>query len=125
MKYSIKKETSYFASARRSVVIIRRGESNEFFGDSVSIGKLPERFRFSCQEIALRPDDKIYMYTDGCTGLVGGPNNHKVMAVNFKKMLANNSIYSMSEQRRQLKTFFEDWSKGILTDDITILGFTL
>ena len=123
--YSIKNKTSYFASARRSVVVVRKGESNEFFGDSVSIGKLPDRFRFSCQEIALRPDDKIYMYTDGCTGLVGGPNNHKVMAVNFKKMLANNAIYSMSEQRRQLKTFFEDWSHGVLTDDITILGFTL
>ena len=47
------------------------------------------------------------------------------MAVNFKKMLAKNAIYSMSEQRKQLKTFFEDWANGEFSDDITILGFTL
>ena len=123
--YSLKGGSAYFASAHRSVVIVRKGDSNEFFGDSVSIGHLPERFRFSCQEIALRPEDKIYMYTDGCTGLIGGPNNHKVMAVNFKKMLAKNSLFSMSEQRKQLKTFFEDWARGEFSDDITILGFTL
>lgn|GEM_PF-2561547 len=123
--YSYKKGTAFFASARRSVVIVRKGDSNEFFGDSVSIGMLPEKFRFSCQEIVLRPEDKIYMYTDGCTGLIGGPNNHKLMAVNFKKMLAKNAIYSMSEQRKQLKTFFEDWANGEFSDDITILGFTL
>lgn len=123
--YNIKSGTAYFASARRSVVIVRKGDSNEFFGDSVSIGQLPEKFRFSCQEITLRPDDKIYLYTDGCTGLVGGPNNHKIMAVNFKKMLVKNAIYSMSEQRKQLKSFFEDWGNGEFSDDITILGFTL
>lgn len=123
--YNLKSGSAFFASSRRSVVVVRKGDSNEFFGDSVSIGHLPERFRFSCQEIALRPDDKIYMYTDGCTGLIGGPNNHKVMAVNFKKMLAKNALFSMSEQRKQLKTFFEDWAHGEFSDDITILGFTL
>ena len=123
--YNIKQATGYFASARRSVVILRKGDTNEFFGDSVSIGKLPERFRFSCQEITLHPDETIYMYTDGCTSLIGGPNSHKVMAVNFKKMLVKNWIFSMSEQRKLLKMFFDDCSKGDLSDDVTILGFTL
>ncbi|MCQ2973521.1 MAG: SpoIIE family protein phosphatase [Bacteroidales bacterium] len=124
--YDFKEKIAYFSSARRSVIIIRDGDTNEYFGDSVSIGKLPENFKFSCQEIPLRQTDILYLYTDGCTEQIGGPYNRKISTVNFKKQLLKISVYPMQEQKRQLKAFYDEWCiQNERTDDITIFGFTI
>ncbi len=113
-----------FAGSKRTMVLMRRGEVSEYFGDNLSVGKVHDDKSFNCVNVQLQPDDYVYMYSDGCTDVVGGPYCKKLLAVNFKKEISRIHSVPIADQKLKFKEFYEDWI-GTLeqSDDITLLGF--
>ena len=124
--YNTETLKGYFAAAKRTMVILRRGEITEYYGDNLSIGKIHDGKTFNLIPIQMNPDDIVYMYSDGCTDVVGGPFCKKLLAVNFKKEISRKQVFNLTEQKKQFKKFFEDWIGELeQTDDITMLTFKI
>ncbi len=124
--YNTETLKGFFAAAKRTMVISRRGEVTEYYGDNLSIGKIHDGKTFNLIPIQLYQDDTVYMYSDGCTEVVGGPFCKKLLAVNFKKEIGKKQVFTLTEQKTQFKKFFEDWVGDLeQTDDITMLTFKI
>ena len=122
--YDTENFKGYYAGAKRTMVLVRHGEVSEYFGDNLSVGKVHDDKKFNLVEIDLEPDDVIYLYSDGCTEIVGGPFCKKLLAVNFKKEIAKRQSIVLADQKMSFKNFFEEWIGDLIqSDDITLMGF--
>jgi serine phosphatase RsbU (regulator of sigma subunit) len=116
----------YYAGSKRTMVLMRRGEVSELFGDNLSVGKVHGDKTFNCVETQLEPDDIIYLYSDGCTEVVGGPYCKKLLAINFKKEIARRQSLQIADQKNSFREFYEGWIGDLeQSDDITLLGFRI
>lgn len=116
--------TLEFAGANNPLVIVREGELIELKADKMPIGKThSEQIPFSNLEFALKPNDTIYMYTDGYADQFGGPKGKKFRYKELDNLLAKISDLPMNEQHSCLNEMFLTW-KGELnqTDDVCIIG---
>ena len=114
----------YYAGSKRTMVLMRRGEVSELFGDNLSIGKVHGDKTFNCVDTQLEPDDIIYLYSDGCTEVVGGPYCKKLLAINFKKEIERRQSMPIPDQKNSFRDFYEGWIGDLeQSDDITLLGF--
>ena len=124
--YDLETLRGFYASSKRTMVMMRRGEVSELFGDNLSVGKVHGDKTFNCVTVQLEPDDLIYMYSDGCTEVVGGPYCKKLLAINFKKEIARRHSLPLSDQKNSFREFYEDWVGDLVqSDDITLLGFKI
>ena len=114
----------YYAGSKRTMVLMRRGEVSELFGDNLSVGKVHGDKTFNCVDTQLEPDDIIYLYSDGCTEVVGGPYCKKLLAINFKKEIERRQSMPVPDQKNSFRDFYEGWIGDLeQSDDITLLGF--
>ena len=124
--YDLETLRGFYAGSKRTMVMMRRGEVSELFGDNLSVGKVHGDKTFNCVNVQLEPDDLIYMYSDGCTEVVGGPYCKKLLAINFKKEIARRHSLPLSDQKNSFREFYEDWVGDLVqSDDITLLGFKI
>lgn len=117
-----------FAGANNPLVIIRDGEVLKIKGDKHPIGNYidAEEYEFTNNEIELLPNDKIYIFSDGFIDQFGGPGGKKLKYANFKKLLLNNYQKPMSEQKKAINTFFEEWRKDFeQIDDVCVIGISI
>lgn len=124
----LEKNVLEFAGANNPLVIIREGEVLKIKGDKHPIGNYidAEAYEFTNNEIALMPDDKIYIFSDGFIDQFGGPGGKKLKYANFKKLLLNNYHKPMSEQKNAINTFFEEWRKDFeQIDDVCVIGISI
>ena len=120
------KETSeaYFAGAGRPVVIIRNGEMQSVKGDHMPIGRYVKTDNFTRQKLDLQSGDIVYIYSDGCTDQVGGPQMRKITATKFKDYLLEISALDFPAQKESIENFIDTWRGDIpQTDDISLLAF--
>jgi serine phosphatase RsbU (regulator of sigma subunit) len=122
--YDTESLRGYYAGAKRTMVMLRRGEVSELFGDNLSVGKVHGDKSFNCVAVQLEPEDLIYMYSDGCTEVEGGPYCKKLLAINFKKEIAHRQSLPISDQKNSFREFYEGWIGDLVqSDDITLIGF--
>jgi len=122
--YDTEDYQAYYAASKCTMVVVRRGEVSEYFGDNLAVGKVHDDKKFNCISFTLEPEDVVYMYSDGCTDVEGGPYCKKLLAVNLKKELAKRHTLPLADQKLSFKEFFENWIGDLIqTDDITLLGF--
>ena len=124
MVFNKDKSLLTFASANNTIVIIRNGETLEFKGDKMPVGKHDRDTEpFTLQSIQLQKGDTIYVFTDGYADQFGGPKGKKMMYKPFKDLLLNIQDKSMGEQKEILEQHFNEW-KGSLeqVDDVCIIG---
>jgi serine phosphatase RsbU (regulator of sigma subunit) len=124
--YNTETMNAYFAASKCTMIIVRKGEILEFFGDNLSVGKIFDDKQFRCVDIKILPEDIIYMYSDGCTEIVGGPFCKKVGHANFKKEVLKQCVFPLTVQKTGFKRFFEEWI-GYLdqTEDISLMAFKI
>ena len=70
----------------------------------------------------------LYLFTDGYADQFGGIKGDKFGYRNFRKLITEMSIQSMSDQKEILLQTFEDWkSKGKYEqlDDVCVIGIRL
>lgn len=115
-----------YAGAMRPLYRVSH-ELEEVKADKVAIGgTTPEGYIFKNNELALRPGETLYMFSDGYADQFGGELGKKFMSRNFKQLLL--SIYNkpMHEQERILHEAIEAWRGDYeQVDDILVIGIRI
>ena len=76
--------------------------------------------------IQLESGDRLYLFSDGFVDQFGGPKGKKLKSKQFKRLLLKLSTKSLSEQKRLLLDFLQNWKKDYAQiDDIIIIGMEL
>lgn len=116
-----------FAGAMNPMYIIRDNNIIELKPDRMPIGFYDNEDRsFSASKVQLKPNDHLYMFTDGYYDQFGGDNGLKMKASRFKQILLQCCQLSANEQIDTLETEFNNWrGSSDQVDDILIIGIKI
>lgn len=119
-----------YAGVHNPVYIIRNQQLIELQPETHCIGEpFNEDFTgYSQQQYFLRPQDAVYLFSDGYVDQFGGDKGKKFMTKNFKELLVQNSHLPMAKQKEILNFTLENWKnnhQGVTEqiDDVTVMGF--
>lgn len=117
--------TLQFAGAFNNLYLIRDSKLTEIKGDrfTVGVGGVQETPLFNSHSMDLKPDDMIYLFTDGYIDQFGGSEGKKFKFRRFRHLLLNIHKLPLEEQKKQLHETINDW-RGAQeqVDDILIIG---
>jgi len=115
-----------YAGANRPLWLLRDKEFQEFKPTKLAIGGFtPENQVYESREMELKKGDAIYLFSDGYADQIGGPQRKRLMKKSFQELILKNSDLPMREQAKNLKGFFENWSKNSdigQVDDVLLIG---
>lgn len=78
---------------------------------------------FIGKKITVKPNDMIYLTSDGYADQFGGPNNKKFMTKQLKKLFILIHDLDSSKQKEIIKQRFQNWKRdNEQIDDVSILG---
>jgi serine phosphatase RsbU (regulator of sigma subunit) len=125
-----------YAAANNVPVLVRNGRAGYLQYDKMPVGKGESSRSFSLFELDLKPNDILYLYTDGYADQFGGPEGKrssgkfgqgkKFMYRRLNEKLQDISSSEMDVQRSSLEKAFDDW-KGDLeqVDDVCVIGIRI
>ncbi len=95
----------------------------ELIGDKNSIGRYSKDFEFRNWELDLKPNDKLFVFSDGYADQFGGPKGKKFKYSNLKKLLSDHYTSDFPKLKNALVTAHDNW-RGELEqlDDICLIG---
>lgn len=114
-----------FAGAGNDLCLVRRGEALRFKGERHGIGgrSRGKPKSFTVENIDLRENDALYLYTDGFQDQLGGPHQRKYMAPRLRNFLVWLSGLPFPDQSRALNQELAQWrGQNRQTDDILVIG---
>lgn len=118
--------TLQFSGAYNPLWIIRDNNLIEHNGCRQPIGKYYETTPFVTKEIEVFKNDKLYIFSDGYVDQFGGEKGKKYKTKSFRKLLIDNHLHPMTNQRLIIKNTFNNWKQNIeQVDDICVVGFKL
>ena len=119
------KKMSYSA-AHNAPIIIRNGEILELQKDKMPVGIGERKESFTLFEIDHKPDDSLYLYTDGYADQFGGPKGKKFLYKRLVDLLKTISPDDIHQRGNKLNLKFEEW-KGTLeqVDDVLVIGIKI
>lgn len=85
-------------------------------------------YRFLSENIQLKPQDTLYLFSDGYIDQFGGKSRKKYQSTTFKAFLTSIQKYTMTEQSDLLNEEIEAWreeSGEDQTDDILVIGIKI
>lgn len=113
----------HFSGAFNSLIIVRDNELMEFKGDKIPVSFYFTEENFSNQEIKLKNNDIIYLFSDGYKDQFGGDRNRKFSSKRFKELLFEIHKKPMCLQKEIIIDTLYNWRNGLeQLDDITILS---
>jgi ligand-binding sensor domain-containing protein len=123
-EFNIRTRHLRFASAMRPVILVLDGESYYIKGNRSSIGgeSANEKF-FDDQEYYLKPNDSIYLFSDGLSDQFGGADGKKMKIARLRRIIEQVEALPMDEQKAVIIKFYDEW-KGSFdqVDDILLMG---
>jgi serine phosphatase RsbU (regulator of sigma subunit) len=114
-----------FAGAKRPLVLFRDNDLVEIKGSPSTIGGrfLKDRI-YQSEKIELRPQDLIYLFTDGFPDQFGGEDDKRLGSSNFKRLLQSIETLPFEKQKSALEQSFVKWMGDCRQiDDVTVVGF--
>lgn len=119
------KQISY-ASAHNAPVLISGNEIKELPTDKMPVGIGEKNVPFTLNKIELKPNDTLYLYTDGYADQFGGPKGKKYKYKQLNELLLKLSDQKLTDQRQILENEFDNW-KGTLeqVDDVLVIGIKI
>jgi transcriptional regulator with GAF, ATPase, and Fis domain len=113
-----------YAGANRPLIILRKGELQEFRATRVSIGGYNTgRKQFIDHEIDLQKDDAIYLFSDGYADQFGGPRGKKFKYKQLCDLLRTIQHETMQRQKEILDETIDKWRAELeQVDDILMIG---
>ena len=121
-----KMKTLEYSGALRSLYIIRKNRVIRYTPNNYPIGtKNTKNFTgFTNNNIKLKKNDSIYIFTDGFVDQFGGEKNKKYSSRRFKELLLKIHELPVEEQKQQLKNAFHQWKgQNEQIDDVLVLGY--
>jgi sigma-B regulation protein RsbU (phosphoserine phosphatase) len=126
ISYDRKSKTLVYSGAFNPMYLIRDNKVIEFKGDRMTLSFQDNNADFSHQEIKTRPDDLIYLSTDGYTDQFGGEEEKKFRRAQFREVLLKNHKNTLAVQKEMLLDTYNRWKgNGDQVDDITVVGLRL
>jgi sigma-B regulation protein RsbU (phosphoserine phosphatase) len=126
ISYDLKNKTLVYSGAFNPMYLIRDNKIIELRGDRMPLSYLEKMSDFSCQEIETRPNDLIYLFTDGYKDQFGGQNNKKFSSAHFKELLIRHNKNPLEVQKQLLQDAHLNWrGNEEQIDDITVVGLRL
>lgn len=117
-----------WAGANNPLWLIRSSESEltEIKGDKQPIGMHIHNNTYTSHSIDLDKNDLVVLFTDGYSDQFGGPTGKKFKSANFKRLLIDNKLRSVSHIESALASTFDEWKKNEeQVDDVCVLVFKL
>jgi len=113
------------AGAMRPVYVYHKGMQHIIKGDRFSLGgTLVKNKIFNTREYDLSKGDLVYMFSDGYADQFGGPNKRKMKVLGLNKLLDKVSQLEISQQGKEVESFFESWKGNVSQmDDVLLIGF--
>lgn len=126
-KINLKRKTLHYSGAHRPLFLLRDKELQEFKGDRKAIGGIPhpkkEEKDFTNYTIELKPNDKIFFFSDGMPDQVGGDERKKYGPQRIRELILNNQSMTMPQFNELFSADFDEY-KGInkQIDDVLLIG---
>lgn len=116
-----------FAGANQPLYLIRNNKLHEYKGDLMPIGIAGSAERsFSNHVIELRPNDIIYLFTDGYADQFGGEFGKKFKYPEFRQLLQDSHHLPMDKQGEKVAETFENWKGDMMqVDDVLVVGIKI
>ncbi len=117
-----------FAGANNPLVLIRNNEVTRYKGDRFPIGAYEgqEQQSFANNLIDLKPNDCLYLFSDGYPDQFGGLDGKKFMYKRFEQLLLEIHAKPMEEQKEILNKKLLKWKgSNDQVDDILVIGIRI
>jgi serine phosphatase RsbU (regulator of sigma subunit)/CheY-like chemotaxis protein len=130
--YDPKYRTLDFSGANRSLYLIKYGQAYEVKGDAQPVGgsllkkSFDYSYTFTRHSLNLRPNDEIYLYSDGIADQFGGPFNKKLSKRRVVEWFERYAGLSKKQTKSFLEEDIQKWQgANEQTDDILVIGINL
>lgn len=109
--FDLKRGVATFAGANLPLVVWNGAEMHLIRGDRRSLGyrDSPPDATFSSHEVAITPGAVFYLYTDGLTDHMGGPNRRLFGRRRLLETLTDLAHLPLEEQKERLFTALDSW----------------
>jgi PAS domain S-box-containing protein len=126
-KINIKKKELHYAGAHRPLMLLRKGELQEYKGDRKAIGGIPLGNKaeqpFTDYVINILSGDKIYFFSDGLPDQLGGLEHKKYSPGRIRSIITENMGFSMTQYYEHFVQDFDDWKgENKQIDDVLLIG---
>ncbi|KXJ04254.1 hypothetical protein AC249_AIPGENE28383, partial [Exaiptasia diaphana] len=114
-----------YACAGSRFLIHQQGYFTMFKGNNTHIGdeKAPGFRGYHTQYASFKPDDTIYLITDGFQDQFGGLKNKKFSFRRLLELLESNINLPLQDQQKMIDKEFDQWKgKQPQTDDVSIIA---
>lgn len=121
------KEKIEFSGAHRPLYLLREGEISVYKGERKSIGGIvhprkPET-AFTTNEIPVHKGDKLFVFSDGLTDQLGGPDGLKYSPARVRESLLQHPGMTMEQLHDHFKRDFIAWrGDHPQIDDVLMIG---
>ncbi len=117
-----------WAGANNPLWVLKKNSSEilDIKPDKKPIGKFDNDSPYRTHQITVEAGDILYLFSDGYADQFGGikhPNGKKLKTTGMKDLLLSIRNQSLSEQKKSMDVFIENW-KGTIeqNDDICVIG---
>lgn len=122
--YDVKQRILEYSGAYNPFYIVRQKSLIKIEPDRMPIGVHVYDKPFTIHKIQLEVKDRIYLFTDGYSDQIGGPEDKKIKRTGFKQILLEIQGRAINKQVQKIEQYFEAWKQqNEQTDDITVIGF--
>ena len=112
-----------FAGANNHAYLYRNNELTLLKADKQPIGVYYKEKPFTNHDLQLKPNDVLYMFSDGFPDQFGEETGHKYMISKFRDLLGDIHQMPLNEQHVVLENNFETWKgQTSQTDDVIVMG---
>ncbi len=116
-----------YAGANRPLWLIRNELLEEFKPTKMAIaGHSPNEQVYTQTTIELKPNDQLFLFSDGYADQFGGDNGKKLMTKKLKDILLNNSKLDIDSLYQAIESNFFNWKKDHeQVDDVLVIGLKI
>jgi sigma-B regulation protein RsbU (phosphoserine phosphatase) len=126
ISYELTSRKLVYSGAYNPIYLIRDNNIIELKGDRMPLSHHAKMTDFSSQEIKTKPNDLIYLSTDGYKDQFGGQNLKKFGSARLKELLIRHHKNSLEVQKQLLQDAYLNWRNNEeQVDDITVVGLKL
>ncbi|HLP12209.1 MAG TPA: SpoIIE family protein phosphatase [Flavobacteriales bacterium] len=112
-----------WAGANSPLWYLSEGQIHEIKPDKQPVGAVESPKPFSSHVLKLKPQEQLYLFTDGYCDQFGGEKGKKFMHKRLKELLISIAREPMHVQREHIHKALEQWRGGLeQVDDVCVLG---